>query len=109
MAARRVRKVPPPSRLAEDGENFGTLPLSGTTPAEPTGGLGPPNVMWPEAGSGFEPIASTPAGVSTSFWNALQWASRSRRRRHSTRVALYLFVVVIAAVALFGALLQVVH
>lgn len=108
MAARRVRKVPAP-RITEDGQNFGTLPLSGTTPAEPTGGLGPPNVMWPEAGSGFEPIASTPAGISTSFWNALQWSSRSRRRRHGTRVALYLFVVVIAAVALLGALLQVVH
>lgn len=108
MAARHVRKVPLP-RLTEHSESFGTVRSLGNAPAEPTEGLGPPNVTWPEPGSGFEAGGYTPSGAVASVWSAVQWVLRSNRRRHRVRVVLLLYLVLIAAVALLAALLPAAH
>jgi hypothetical protein len=48
---RRVHYVPPPHELEQpDSEE------------KPAGSLDPPGVMWPDAGSGFEPSYYSPAG-----------------------------------------------
>ena len=64
--SKRQRRSVPPSPLVE--------------PAEPDPG---PPVMWPSAGSGFEPSIFSPAGTEQALWRFTRglrsWKDRSAR------------------------------
>ena len=65
----------------------------------------PPNIMWPEKGSGFEANQYSPAGTSQREWWLIRAAGSGNRK---ARVLVLAFLVVPIAIALLSQLGQVI-
>ena len=52
----------------------------------------PPNIMWPEAGSGFEANQYSPAGTAQRQWWQIQRIGRSGDFSPSARLAIWALV-----------------